>query len=187
MIDPDAWVAPTAVISGDVRIGPHSRILHGAVLTGDGGPVTVGDHCVVMEGAVLRGTAVHALAVGSHVLIGPHAYLSGCRIEDEVFIATGAMVFNGAVMGRAASVALGGAVHIGCVVPQGERIPIGWTAVGNPARLYPPTDVESIRAGLAEMGGFLPYVFGVDPEADRGEQMREAMEKYTRGLKRLHP
>ncbi len=37
------------------------------------------------------------------------------------------------------------------------------------------------------MGGFLPYVFGVDPEADRGEQMREAMEKYTRGLKRLHP
>ncbi|MDQ6898865.1 MAG: gamma carbonic anhydrase family protein, partial [Candidatus Dormibacteraeota bacterium] len=133
-----------------------------------------------------RGTGSHALRVGNHVLVGPHAYLTGCSVEDEVFIATGAMVFNGAAMGCASSVALGGAVHIGCVVPAGERIPIGWIAVGNPARLHPPTEVESIRAGLAEMGGFLPYVFGVDPEAERGAQMREAMEKYTRRLKRLH-
>jgi carbonic anhydrase/acetyltransferase-like protein (isoleucine patch superfamily) len=84
------------------------------VLTADGGPVTVGEHCVVMEGAVLRGTRAHPLTLGNHVLVGPHAYLTGCRIEDEVFIATGAMVFNGAVMGRASSVALAGAVHIGC-------------------------------------------------------------------------
>ncbi|MBJ7602775.1 MAG: gamma carbonic anhydrase family protein [Candidatus Dormibacteraeota bacterium] len=186
MIDPDAWVAPTAVVSGDVTIGAHTRVLHGAVLTADGGPVAIGRHCVIMEGAVLRGTGVHELRVGNHVLVGPHAYLTGCRLEDEVFIATGGMVFNGAVMGRASSVALGAAVHIGCVVPAGKRIPIGWIAVGNPARLYPPSDMESIRAGIVEMGGFLPYVFGVDPQADRGAQMREAMEKYTRRLGRLH-
>jgi carbonic anhydrase/acetyltransferase-like protein (isoleucine patch superfamily) len=186
MVDPNAWVAPTAVLSGDVSVGPNSRILHGAGLSADGGPVTVGEHCVVMEGAVLRGTRAHPLTLGNHVLVGPHAYLTGCRIEDEVFIATGAMVFNGAVMGRASSVALVGAVHIGCVVPPGERIPIGWVAVGDPARLHPPTDVEPIRAGLTEMGGFLPYVFGVDPDADRGAQMREAMGKYTRGLGKLH-
>lgn len=83
--------------------------------------------------------------------VGPHAYLTGCSVDDEVFIATGGMVFNGAVMGRASSVALGAAVHIGRVVPAGERIPIGWIAVGNPARLLPPTDVESIRAGIADM------------------------------------
>jgi hypothetical protein len=88
-------------------------------------------------------------------------------------------------MGRASSVALGGAVHIGCVVPAGERIPIGWIAVGNPASLHPPTDVESIRAGLTEMGGFLPYVFGVDQSVDRGAQMRAAMQRYTAGLRKL--
>jgi carbonic anhydrase/acetyltransferase-like protein (isoleucine patch superfamily) len=186
MVDSGAWVAPTAVLSGEVSVGASSRVLHGAVLTADGGPVTVGENCVVMEGAVLRGTRVHPLTLGNHVLVGPHAYLTGCRIEDEVFIATGAMVFNGAVMGRASSVALVGAVHIGCVVPPGARIPIGWVAVGNPARFHPPADVEPIRAGLTEMGGFLPYVFGVDPDADRGAQMREAMEKYTRGLGKLH-
>ena len=145
-VDPAAYIAQTAVLSGDVRVGPGSCVLHGAVLTADGGPVRVGANCVVMEQAVLRGTPAHPLLVGDHVLIGPHAYLTGCDISGEVFIATGAMIFNGARMGRASSVALGGGVHIGCVVPPRTAIPIGWVAVGDPARMYPPGEVEQIRA-----------------------------------------
>lgn len=183
-IDPGAYVAPTAVLSGDVRIGPDSRVMHGAVLTAEGGSIHVGATCVIMEHAVLRGTPAHPVVVGDHVLVGPHAYLSGCEIEDEVFIATGAMVFNGARMRRASSVALGGAVHIGCQVPERLGVPIGWVAVGDPARLYPPGDAPSIRSGLGEQGGFLPYVFGVDDTGDRGEMMRAAMARYTRGLAR---
>jgi carbonic anhydrase/acetyltransferase-like protein (isoleucine patch superfamily) len=184
--DPDAYVAPTAVLSGEVRIGPGSCVLHGAVITADGGPVEIGANSVIMEHAVLRATPRHRLTIGDHVLAGPHSYLTGCTIGDEVFIATGAMVFNGARMGRASSVALGGAVHIGCVVPPQTRIPIGWVAVGDPARLYPPGEAESIRAGLDEAGGFLPFVFGTDPAADRGEQMRTAMRRYTSFLSRSH-
>jgi carbonic anhydrase/acetyltransferase-like protein (isoleucine patch superfamily) len=183
-VDPSAYVAPSAVLSGDVRIGPDTRVLHGAVLTADGGPVRIGANCVIMELAVLRGTRAHPLLVGDHVLVGPHAYLTGCELADEVFVATGAMVFNGARMGRASSLALGGAVHIGCQVPDGERIPIGWIAVGDPARLHPPGDVEAIRAGLAEQGGFLPYVFGVDDTGDRGDLMRASMQRYTTALAR---
>jgi len=182
----DAYVAPTAVLSGQVRVGPGSCVLHGAVLSADGGAVTVGAHCVIMEHAVLRGTTSHPLILGDHVLVGPHAYLSGCRIDDEVFVATGAMVFNGAVVGRASSVALGGAVHITCVVPPETRIPIGWVAIGDPAQLYPPDAAESIRAGLEDAGGFLPFVFGVDGTAERGAQMRDAMHRYTRALARRH-
>lgn len=185
-VAPDAYVAPTAVLSGRVRVGAGSCVLHGAVLTDDGGPVDIGASCVIMENAVLRGTARHPLTIGDHVLAGPHSYLSGCTIGDEVFIATGAMVFNGAQMGRASSVALGGAVHIGCVVPPETRIAIGWVAVGNPARLYPPGEAESIRAGLDEAGGFLPSVFGTDPAAGRGQQMREAMQRYAGYLTRWH-
>jgi len=185
-VDPAAYVAPTAVLSGEVRVGPGSCVLHGAVLTADGGPVRVGANCVIMEQAVLRGTPAHPLAVGDHVLVGPHAYLTGCDIGDEVFIATGAMIFNGARMGRASSVALGGGVHIGCVVPPQTAIPIGWVAVGDPARMYPPGEVAPIRAGLAEAGGFLPFVFGTDRAADRGEQMRTAMGRYSRALARHH-
>ena len=161
-------------------------MLHGAVLAADGGAVEVGADCVVMEHAVLRGTPRHPLTVGDHVLAGPHSYLTGCSIGDEVFIATGAMVFNGARMGRASSVALGGAVHIGCVVPPQTRVPIGWVAVGDPARVYPPEEADSIRAGLEEAGGFLPFVFGTDPAAGRGEQMRAAMRRYASFLSRSH-
>ena len=164
-VHPDAYVASTAVLSGQVSVGAGSCVLHGAVLTADGGPVQVGANSVIMEHAVLRGTPRHRLVIGNHVLAGPNSYLTGCQVDDEVFIATGAMVFNGARMGRASSVALGGAVHIGCVVPPETRIPIGWVAVGDPARLYPPGDAAPIRAGLEEAGGFLPFVFGSDPAA----------------------
>ena len=185
-IHPEAYVAPTAVLSGQVRVGPGSCVLHGAVLSADGGPVEIGANCVIMEHAVLRGTPRHPLTIGDHVLAGPHCYLTGCTVGDEVFIATGAMVFNGAQMGRASSVALGGAVHIGCVVPPQTRIPIGWVAVGDPARLYPPGEAESIRAGLEEAGGFLPLVFGTDPAAGRSQQMRTAMRRYASFLSRSH-
>jgi carbonic anhydrase/acetyltransferase-like protein (isoleucine patch superfamily) len=185
-IDPEAYVAPTAVLSGQVRVGPGSCVLHGAVLSADGGPVEIGANCVIMEHAVLRGTPRHPLTIGDHVLAGPHCYLTGCTIGDEVFIATGAMVFNGAQMGRASSVALGGAVHIGCVVPPQTRIPIGWVAVGDSARLYPPGEAENIRAGLEEAGGFLPLVFGTDPAAGRSQQMRTAMRRYASFLSRSH-
>jgi carbonic anhydrase/acetyltransferase-like protein (isoleucine patch superfamily) len=185
-VHPDAYVAPTAVLSGQVRVGPGSCVLHGAVLTADGGPVDVGANCVIMEHAVLRATPRHPLAIGDHVLAGPHCYLTGCQIGDEVFIATGAMVFNGARLGQASSVALGGAVHIGCVVAPQARIPIGWVAVGDPARLYPPGEVDQIRAGLEDAGGFLPFVFGTSPAADRSQQMRTAMRRYAGALARRH-
>ena len=185
-VDPEAYVAPTAVLSGRIRVGPGSCVLHGAVISADGGPVVIGANCVIMEHAVLRGTPRHPLTIGDHVLAGPHSHLAGCMIGDEVFIATSAMVFNGAQIGRASSVALGGAVHIGCVVPPQTRIPIGWVAVGDPARLYPPGEAGNIRAGLEEAGGFLPVVFGTDPAADRGEQMRSAMRRYAGFLSRSH-
>ena len=61
---------------------------------------------------LLRGTPRNPLTIGDHVLAGPHSYLTGCTVGDEEFIATGAMVFNGARMGRASSVAPGGAVQM---------------------------------------------------------------------------
>ena len=185
-VDPDAYIAPTAVLSGRVQVGAGSCVLHGAVLTDDGGPVVIGTNCVIMEYAVVRGTSQHPVTIGDHVLAGPYSYLSGCTIGDEVFIGTSAKVFNGAQMGQASSVAIGAAVHIGCVVPPETRIAIGWVAVGNPARLYPPGEADSIRGGLNEAGGFLPFVFGADPNAGRSEQMRTAMRRYTRYLASWH-
>jgi tetrahydrodipicolinate N-succinyltransferase len=99
-----AYIAPTATICGDVAIGAESRVLFGAVLVAEGGPVTIGGHCIIMEQAVLRGTARHPVRLADHILVGPHAHLTGCTVEESVFVATGACVFNGRVSSCAATI-----------------------------------------------------------------------------------
>ena len=186
-IHPQAYVAPSAVISGQVSIGAGSCIMHGAVLAAEGGPVQIGAGCVIMEHAVLRGTARHPLLIGDHVLAGPHTQLTGATVTDEVFIAAGAMVCNGAHLGRAAAVGAGAVVHLGAIVAPRARIPVGWVAVGDPARIYPPGEAEAIGAGLAETGwSFLPLAFGIDDAGGRREQLRAALGRYTAALARHH-
>ena len=65
-----AYIAPTAVLCGDVKVGPHSRVLFGAVLTAEGGSVEIGANCVVMENAVIRGVPLHPAKLGDNVLVG---------------------------------------------------------------------------------------------------------------------
>lgn len=179
-IHESAWVAPDATISGDVDIGPATRVLFGAVLSADGGPIKIGSECVIMENAVLRGTLRHPLEIGSRILIGPNAYLSGCTVEDEAFLATGSTVFNGARIGRRAEVRVNGVVHLRTVLPDGALVPIGWVAVGDPATILPPDrhdDIWSIQEPL----DFPKEVFGVDRSP---EMMTEIMARYTRSLSR---
>ena len=94
-VHPSAYVAPTAVLCGDVEVGADCRILFGAVLTAEDGPVRLGERCIVMENAVLRGRAGHPVRIGDRVLIGPHAHVNGAEVGDEAFIATGASLFPG--------------------------------------------------------------------------------------------
>jgi carbonic anhydrase/acetyltransferase-like protein (isoleucine patch superfamily) len=186
-VHPGAYVAPTAVLSGQVSVGAGSCVLHGAVLAAEGGPVQVGAGCVIMENAVLRGTVPHPLLIGDRVLAGPHAQLTGATIADEAFIAAGAMVLNGAHLGRAAAVAAGAVVHVGAIVAPGAQIPAGWVAAGDPARIYPPGETEPIAAGLAEAGwSFLHYVLGADDAGGRHGQLQAALARYTAAMARHH-
>ena len=111
-VDPTAWVAPTASVCGDVVLGPESRVLFGAVIVGEGGPVEIGARTIVMENAVIRGTPRQPARIGESVLVGPRAYLSGCTVERDVFLAAGSTVFNGAVLGARAEVRINGVVHL---------------------------------------------------------------------------
>src|SRR6201993_3941337 len=72
-VSESAYIAPTAVLAGDVIIGPHSRVLFGAVITAEGGPVEIGANCVIMENAVIRGVPNQDMRVGDQVVIGPQA------------------------------------------------------------------------------------------------------------------
>jgi gamma-carbonic anhydrase len=179
-VDESAYIAPTAVLCGDVTVGPHSRVLFGAVITAEGGPVEVGANCVIMENTVIRGAPRHPTRLGDHVLIGPHAHLSGCVVEGDTRIATGAMVFNGARIETGAEVEFHGVVHVNTVVPAGMAVPMGWFAGGDPAELVAPDDWERIQALMGPLD-YPGTVFGVGAATGKST-MPDIARRYARAL-----
>jgi gamma-carbonic anhydrase len=175
-----AYVAPTAVLAGDVTIGPHSRVLFGAVITAEGGPVQIGSNCVVMEHAVIRGVPGQETRVGDEVVVGPHAHLTGCVIEGRSRIATGAVVFNGARIQTGAEVEFNAVVYVNTVVPSGVAVPMGWFAGGDPAELVPPGDGDRIHAIMVPLD-YPGTVFGIG-DTDPGSRMSGMARRYARGL-----
>ena len=165
-----AYVAPSAVLSGAVTVGARSRVLHGAVLTAEGGDVRVGPDSVVMENALVRGRHGHPAIVGSAVLVGPHAHVNGAVVEDEAFLATGAALFPGAVVEVACEVRVHGVVHVNSRLARGTTVPIGWVAAGDPAELFSPDRHDDLWRVQRELD--FP---GTADGAARGTRMRELM------------
>ncbi|MCG8694305.1 MAG: gamma carbonic anhydrase family protein [Minwuiales bacterium] len=182
-VDPTARIAPNAVLCGEVTVGPGTSVGFGAVLTAETGPASVGANCVIMENAVLRGTGHHPLAMGDNVLVGPTSHLSGCTISDNVFVATGASVFNGAHLGARALVRIGAVVHVGTRLPPDTDIPINWIALGDPAEILPPERDAEINGALAKLD-FKRRVFGIGRTEPGATVMPEAMARYSRALAR---
>lgn len=151
---------------GDVVIGAHTRVLFGAKLIAEGGRIEISEHCIIMENAVVRSTTRHSAQVGNRCLIGPNAHVVGCTVEDEVFIATGAAIFHGALLGKGSEVRVNGVVHLKSQLPAGATVPIGWMAVGDPLAILPPDQHDAIWARQMPLN-FPLEVYGFDrAEAD---------------------
>jgi gamma-carbonic anhydrase len=176
-IDPAAYVAPTAVVCGDVHVGPGARILFGAVLTAEDGRVEVSRNCVVMENALVRGRDGHPARLGEDVLVGPHAHVNGCEVAAGCFIATGAALFPGARVGAGCEVRIHGVVHVNTVLAPGTVVPIGWIAAGDPAQLFPPGRHEELWAVQRELD-FPGTVYGVPRGTPPEELMRRQSEFF---------
>jgi carbonic anhydrase/acetyltransferase-like protein (isoleucine patch superfamily) len=134
-VGPGAFVAPTASLVGDVRLGAHASVFYGAVLRGDAGAVTVGERSNIQDGCVIR-TGAGGLGerdadarIGARVTVGHQAVLHGCTVEDEALVGMGATLLAGSTVERGAMVAAGAVLAPGACVPAGEI----WG--GNPARL----------------------------------------------------
>lgn len=169
-IDPTAWIAPTAVVTGEVTVGANSRVLHGAVLNGDLGPIVIGSDVVVMEQALLRGRASHPVHMGDAVLVGPHTHLNGTHIEDEVFIATGVSMFPGSWASTGCELRINSILHVNSTLPPNTVVPIGWIAAGRPAELFSPDRHEELWE-IQKTLDFPGTVYGLP----RDTSMRELM------------
>jgi carbonic anhydrase/acetyltransferase-like protein (isoleucine patch superfamily) len=170
VVAPDALVASSAVLVGDVRIGPATVIDHGALIVSTGAPVEVGARVVVMPGAVIRSTGggrrpPHPVTIGDDCLIGPQAALAGCALGAAVYVATQVMVFHGAIVGDGCRLGAGSIVHTGTRLPDRTRVGMRQFAVpGSDGAAVVTSDLDRARELLAA-ADFFGKVFAEEAPA----------------------
>lgn len=133
-IDATAYVAPTAVVLGDVRLGPKSSVWPTCVLRGDINSIEVGEGSNVQDGTIIHLADDHGVKIGKYVTIGHKAMIHACTIEDECLIGMSATILDGAVIG-ARSV-----VGAGAVVTKNMRVPPGSMVLGMPGKVVKTLD-----------------------------------------------
>lgn len=139
--DGSSWVAPTAEVIGDARLGQEVGIWFGAVIRADNTPIIIGDRSNVQEGAMLHSDPGSPLTIGEGVTVGHHAILHGCTIGNNVLIGMGASILNNAIIPDNCL------VGAGALITEGKSFPPGSLIVGAPAKAVRDLTDEAI-AGL---------------------------------------
>jgi gamma-carbonic anhydrase len=144
-IAPDAFIAPSADIIGDVTIGAGSSIWFACVLRGDGNFIRIGARSNIQDGSVVHITTKHhGTTIGDDVLVGHKAIIHGCDLHDHSFVGLGAIVMDGCV------IETDGMLGAGALLTPGKRIPAGQLWLGNPAkyvRALTPDEITRNRTG----------------------------------------
>jgi carbonic anhydrase/acetyltransferase-like protein (isoleucine patch superfamily) len=143
VIEEGAWVAPGAVLVGDIVVRRGASVWYGCVLRSDmeGALIEIGEDANIQDGTVVHVDENMSCRVGARVTVGHGAVLHACVVEDGAMIAMGATVLSGAKVGR------GSIVAAGAVVPEGIEVPPGVIAAGVPAKVRRET-TEDDRARL---------------------------------------
>jgi len=131
------FLAPSAVVTGDVEVGDDVSFWFHTVARGDMHWIRIGAGTNIQDGAVLHVTPeTHPLRIGAGVVVGHSAVVHGCTIEDHVLVGIGAHVLDGAVVESFAQ------IGAGAVVTPGTRVPSGYLVLGVPARIARPLTHE---------------------------------------------
>lgn len=138
---PSAYVAPTAVVMGDVTLGPHSSVWPLCVLRGDIQSITIGEGSNIQDGTIIHLADELGVHIGRYVTVGHAAMIHACTIEDECLIGMRAIILDGAVIGSRSI------VGAGALVPKGMIVPPGSMVLGLPAKIVRPLAPEE-QAGL---------------------------------------
>lgn len=131
-IDPEAWVAPGAVVVGAVRIGPSSSVWYGSVLRADEDQIVVGEACNIQDLSCIHVDPGQPAVLEARVTVGHHATVHGAYVETGALIGIGACVLGGARIGARSMVAAG------TVVLPGAEVPAGVLYAGVPGRVIRP-------------------------------------------------
>lgn len=141
-----AWIAPSADLIGDVRLGSRASVWFGAVIRADNTPIIIGDETNIQDGSVCHSDAGFPLTIGARVTVGHQAMLHGCTIEEHCLIGLGARILNGAVIEPECI------IGAGALVTERKHFASGSLIVGAPARVIraiTPGERDLLRASAA--------------------------------------
>ena len=158
-VHPSVFVAPGAMIIGDVTIGEESSIWFNSVLRGDLEPIRIGYRTNVQDGAIIHTDKAFPCSIGDDITIGHGAILHGCMIGNEALIGMGAILLTGSIIGERAIVAAG------ALIREGQEIPPGSLAVGVPAKV-----LREVTEGELERARH-----GKDDYVERGKRMQKSI------------
>ena len=123
------YIAKGAVVLGDVMLGAHSSVWYNAVVRGDIQRIVVGHHSNIQDNAVLHLSDVLPCILGNWVTVGHSAILHACKVGDEVLVGMGAVILDGAVIGKQSI------IGAKALVTQGIKIPPNSLVLGAPAKV----------------------------------------------------
>jgi carbonic anhydrase/acetyltransferase-like protein (isoleucine patch superfamily) len=149
-VDPSAFVAPTAVLIGRVRVAADAVVMFGAVLRADRDAIVLGPGSNLQDNVVVHGDPGSPAVLGAGVSVGHGAVVHGCTIEDDCLIGMNATVLNGAVIGT------GSLVAGGAVVLEGSAVPPRSLVAGVPGKVrrqLEDAEVDRIRGNAATYRG----------------------------------
>ena len=139
-----AWIAPSADLIGDIRLGDRASIWFGAIIRADNTPIILGEDTNFQDSAIGHSDPGVPLTIGARVTVGHQAILHGCTVSDDCLIGMGARILNGAFLGPECL------VGAGALITEGKRFEGGGLIVGSPARLVRPlTDPEKAALRLS--------------------------------------
>ena len=150
VIDPSAYIDPSAQVIGDVEIGEESSVWMNVVVRGDVNHIRIGRRSNVQDGTIVHVMHdTHPTVIGDEVTIGHGAIVHGCTIEDRVLIGMGAILLNGARVGSDSIVAAGS------LVPEGVVIPPRSLAMGSPAKVRKTLSDGEVASILEYSGNYV--------------------------------
>ena len=156
------WIAPTAVVSGNVILKKNASVWFGAVLRGDNEWIEIGENSNVQDNSTCHTDMGFPLTIGKNCTVGHNVILHGCTLEDDALVGMGSIVMNGARIGR------GSIVGAGAVITEGKQFPEHSLIIGAPARV-----IRTLEpAQVAAMGSAAKFYVGNGA-------------RYKKGLKRI--
>ena len=137
-VHPSAWIAPSAIVVGDVTLGESCSVWFHASLRGDIEAILIGPRTNIQEGVIFHADPGYPAVVGADVTIGHGAIIHGARIGDQAVIGMRAVLLNGAVIGPQSL------VGAGALVTEGKVFPPGVLILGSPAKVIRDLTLEEI-------------------------------------------